>query len=676
MKKFYYIAVAVMAALMCIVSCEKPGPDGPDQGGETIIPNFPEAVTVALNAGESHTLSIEPNTDWSIELKYETVSTGWFWIQDGNSQAYSLRGKAGDKVEVVVATSTQVDPDYVHSCTLEMTMGEETKLIATFTRPTSERNFSLAYCKTEDGEYVYSENEGGLMYEYNEPLAAGGNIPMEWIDRTQSYRRAVLIEADFAWTLKSKPEWVSTLKITEGAAGEQVEVEIEGDPTKYPLEDTAEPIVFCAADNMEAVYTYNVQIPGCGDVFTISGFEAESQANQAGEIYKEVMGEGSWSPAEVGLSGSVLGINGTKVYTFVKEGSVWTADADKAAWITVTLAAWEEGGDVLQDRELNIKLGVNDAGTAREAMVFAMPAAVAPADAASIFTAGEVAEQYKDYTVTHLTQLAEEKGLIAPADPNWFAVDGAAIEFLEGSALNATYATKEAYRLTYSTEYASTSNNSNLRASFVMASWTAYDKNGVKMETSTSWLEVVTVSNEVLQNGLRVVMHPEKDTYTDAKHVGYVVLNDASGAKVTIECVYSKPESGGDTGGSVSFADHDNVDGATLKYVNNDNLDDMNAAYKDLGLSFGEDLAMGYDVSILTYNVASPSNVKLNVPDYSYIMTMPWGVEWLEYEETTDGSQKQVTITMNDPGEDAFAQFQLCDKSYNIHTKIYCIPAF
>ncbi len=677
MKKSVYILAAVVSALMLMVSCEKPGPDGPDgpnQGGEEVVPNFPEALTVALNAGESHTLSLEPNSDWSIELKYEAASAGWFWIQDGNSQVYSLRGKADEKVEVVVFTSEQTDYDRVHECTLEMTMGEETKVIATFTRATVDRHFELSYCKTEEGDYVYSESESELMYEYNEPLSAGGVIPMEWIERTMSYRRAILIEADFAWQLKSKPEWVDDLKITTGAAGVQVEVEVEGDPAKYPLEDTSEEIVFCAADNMDAVYTYKVSIPGCGDVFSISGFSAETQANQSGEIYKEMMGEGSWSPAELGVSGSVMGIKGAVVYAFVKDGEGWTADGSKTEWITVTLAEWEEGGAVLQDRELNIKVSANESDVLREAMVFAMPASVAPADAAAVFSAGAVADEYKDYVVTHLSQFAEEKGLVAVVDPVWFADDGSSLEFMEESALNGTYGTKEAYRLTYTSEY--TGPNSNLRSSFVIASWTAYDRNGTQLDAATSWISVMTVESELADNAFRIIMDPAKDTFTDPKHTGYIVLNDASGAKVTLECVFEKPESGGDTGGSVSFADHENVDGAVLKYVNSTNLTDMNAAYKELGLNFDEDLAMGYDVSILTYNSASPKNVTLNVPEYSYIMTMPWGVEWLTYTEDTDGAQKQVTITMEDPGDDSYAQFQLCDKSYNIHTKIYCIPAF
>ncbi len=432
MKRYFsFMTAAVLAAGLAFVSCEKPGPDnGDDQQQEAVDPVFPEAVTEALEAGGSHTLSIEPNTDWEIELKYEKESTGWFWIMDGNSQVYSLRGKAGDKVDVTVCAGEQTDFDTVHSCTLEMTMGEETKTIATFTRGTVDRTFSLAYCEVEEngGDYVYNETEGSeLKYEYGAVLEGEiPEVPLTWIMRTQDYRRSVLITANFDWQLKSKPEWMLDLKVTGGEAGQQVEIEFEGDPMVYPLKDAEAEIVFCAKENRDAVYTYKVKIPGCEGIFEISGFEAETKANVAGEMFKRSMmdDEGSWLPAELGVTGTVFGLDGVKIYTFayvvddpLTGSRLWDSSEDNVNWVKPVLAPWSSEAGVIQSRDLNITVAVNE-GDAREAYVFAIPASEAPEYAYSIFPDGKTMdEKYSGYVVTHIAQEGIDPGPGTDPDP-------------------------------------------------------------------------------------------------------------------------------------------------------------------------------------------------------------------------------------------------------------------
>ncbi len=427
MKRNFLLGMMALlaAAGMSFVSCgdpiePTPGPDGPDTPvtPKPETPVFPEAIEKALEAGGSHTLELQPNVDWKIELKYETESTGWFWIQDGNSQAYTLRGDAGKKVSVTVCAGDQTDFDTVHSCTLEMTMGDETKTIATFTRGTVERTFSLAYCKVEDNgsDYVYNEDiSTGFNYSYNEALTGDSPVvPLVWLERTRSFRRSVLLSANFDWQLKSKPEWLLDLKVTGGAAGEQFEFEFEGDPYAYPLESATAEIVFCAKENRDATYTFSVQIPGCKDMFGISGFTAETRANAAGEIYEQtISGEGAYSDATVGITGSVLGLDDVKIYTFVyfvenQFSTYWDNSAENTSWIKASLAAWETGGPVLQERGLNITVTKNEAAE-RKACIIAIPASKAPASEYMFFPDGQnLDEQYKQYVVTTLTQAGAE----------------------------------------------------------------------------------------------------------------------------------------------------------------------------------------------------------------------------------------------------------------------------
>ncbi len=458
--------MSLFAAGLALVSCtDKIEQEGPDSSGdsngtgkpEEVKPVFPEAITQALEAGGSYTVELEPNADWSVELKYDAESTGWFWIKD-NAGQFTVRGKAGEKASVTVCAGDQTDFDSVHSCTLEMTMGEETKTIATFTRGTVERTFSLVYCKVEDNgsDYMYNTTEGSdLKYEY-EAAAEDGNvtIPLTWLVRTQDFRRSVLISANFDWRLKSKPEWMADLLVPSGLAGEQVEMDVEGDPMYYPLEDATGKLVFCAKDNTGAEYEFTVQIPGCRSVFSINGFSAESQANEDGEIYvRSAMGEDSWSAVDMGVTGSVLGVKGAKIYTFAYvvddpfTGSrLWDSSADNTSWIRASFGSWVQDGDnlkweeaawddnngVLQERDLNIVITKNEEEAERQACVLVIPEDKAPAEDYMIFPDGQTMdEKYKDYVVTVLTQDAagseggEGGGTVTEVEPVTFLYDHA-----------------------------------------------------------------------------------------------------------------------------------------------------------------------------------------------------------------------------------------------------------
>ncbi len=399
--------VTLLAAGLALVSCNN---DKPVE--KPVEPVFPEAVTKALEAGETYTLNIEPNVDWTIELKYDVDATGWFWIQDGNSKVYTVRGKAGDKAAIEVCAGEQTDFDKVRTCTLEMTMGEKTRTVATFTRGTVERTFTLAYCEVEaDGsDFVYAEDtESGFQYQYGENLTGEKPaIPLEWIIRTKSFCRSILVSANFEWQLKSKPEWLGDLGVTGAEAGETVEFIIQGDPNRYPLEDAEGELVFCAASNREAAYVYTVQIPGCKDMFEISGFAADTHANKEGQIFEDnMMGEGSYADVEVGISGTVTGRDNVDIHVFSYvtdgQGSYWDNSEENISWINALLTA-PDVATVLKDHTLNITVTPNS-GKERKACVIAIPDDKAPADVWAFFPDGQnIDAQYEDYVVTVLTQ--------------------------------------------------------------------------------------------------------------------------------------------------------------------------------------------------------------------------------------------------------------------------------
>ncbi len=711
-RGFSFLAMALLAlAGLASVSCVEPDNPQPDK----VTPVFPEAVTKTLDAGGSHTLNLEPNADWEIELKYDNESAGWFWIQDGNSQGYSLRGKADEKVTVTVVAGDQTDYDKIHTCTLEMTMGEETKTIATFSRGTSDRTFSLAYCKVDEtgADYVYNETESDLQYSYENALEGDKPvIPLAWLERTQDFRRSVLINANFDWRIKSKPEWLLDLRVTDGLAGEQVEFDLEGDPVNYPLEDETAEIIFCAKENTEAEYIYRVQIPGCGDIFQISGFQEETQANKNGEIWKESsMGEGSWAPAELGVTGYVLGVDGVKVYVFASvvddpmTGSrIWDCGTESTAWIDASLTDWDNAAGVLQSRELTIKVTENS-GEAREAYVFAMPASAAPASEYSIFPDGlNMAEKYAEYVVSHVVQASVDSD--PGDDPGTNPGASSSVSFVSpetvsGAVLEAVTKDNLADMIAKYPEIKTLNENVDGNGlDVVILKYTEqYPENAALVIPEHKWIDLKPgmegpgwlsyIGPSEVDGEQQIVVNmakPEEGQET----VGIINIYESYSAHLPSAVIYCIPafatqgsEPVPEIDSAFSFATPDQVAGATLEPVAKSNLADMMAKYPQIK-ELNENVdGYGIDVVILKYTSATPENVAIVVPDHKWIDLKPGmeGPEWLTYDEpvTVDG-KKQMTVHMAEPAEDqASVGIMNFYESYSASMPfaiVYCIPEF
>ena len=99
-----------------------------------------------------NTLNINPNVDWVLTIP-ETMAA-YFQIQDGESQVYTLRGKAGE-AEVKINTSNIEDYDLDRVCEVSLTMKGETRVIAVLTKAKKVRSLKIYAAQLEDGAYVY-----------------------------------------------------------------------------------------------------------------------------------------------------------------------------------------------------------------------------------------------------------------------------------------------------------------------------------------------------------------------------------------------------------------------------------------------------------------------------------------------------------------------------------------
>ena len=109
-------------------------------------PNFPEAVSPTIGAGETFTIEIDPNQDW--EASVPTATAAWFWIEDGTQKVWTLRGGAGP-ARIVIAAAELEEFDDNRVCEVTLTMGGQSKVIATITRGTLDRGFTLRTCQLD-----------------------------------------------------------------------------------------------------------------------------------------------------------------------------------------------------------------------------------------------------------------------------------------------------------------------------------------------------------------------------------------------------------------------------------------------------------------------------------------------------------------------------------------------
>ena len=647
MKKYFLqLAVALLAGAGAMTSCS----DDPEEIAPA-TPIFPEATTANVLAGGTYTLHLEPNMDWEVKIPDEAAT--WFWIVDGSLKTYSIHGKANEKADVTIGVSDVIEFDTEHTCEVKMTMGDQTQTIATLTISTEERTFALYVGQLdEDGSFIYSE-EDDLRYAYNETPAE--TIDLTWPAGLSGYMFPILIEANFAWRLAEKSEWIQDMNIS-GNGGEKTEIRLEADPTKYPLDgDKNGKLVLCDASNPEIKYEYTVTIPACRDHFAVSGFAAESRFNAKGLFFSAGSSSaGAW--VEGGMHGEIVSPDEPVIYKFAEvsesEGfSYLEAEESQTAWIKIEKAL-EDADNVLKNHLYTITVDENTNDAARNGVILALPASVA----ATLKDVQELAEtdikeEYQQYIVTRLTQAAKPD-LVSAVNPEGMAEVDAALERLDpdnyGWVMD-EFKVADGFNLLYTEAYSD--EGSTLAFEREYTSYKCYNYDLDEMTGDTSWLTV-----EKNDNGTVIHMDPSKDTCGGSSqmnegvaHAGFIVFADAEGDFVLIRCVYDENASIGGDDGEVKVAFYypeyaPQYDGSTLELLTEGELfEEYNPGN-------------GTPVYHLTYRKPYASMSMLTgIPDTA----MPFSnAEWIEYEpqgnmsvismnaEALEGNAKTMTSSI------------------------------
>ena len=235
-KNVFYLMCGLLGLSMLFTACSK------DE--ESITPSFPsELAKIEVSSNGSGSISINPNLDWSIELANKTD----FYMKEGANEVYTVRGTAGQQTIKVYAREI-FDFDEDHTCDVQMTMGGQTKTIATITVKKNARAISVYAAQVEDGEYVGEEDENGnFVYTYGTNAVTSLSMAYSY---DKGYTSAVKVNANFDWIVEA-PEWL--MPVEGGDANTDVELVFEINKENYPANGEVAEVKFIDANNESKV---------------------------------------------------------------------------------------------------------------------------------------------------------------------------------------------------------------------------------------------------------------------------------------------------------------------------------------------------------------------------------------------------------------------------------------
>lgn len=513
---FKYIGLAAVAVLLA-ASC---GPDDPEI---VITPEFPSLVeNNNVLPGEVLTLSFIPNMDWKVSIPEESIR--WFSIIDGSFETDYISGKASETevhVEIKVADIEEFASS--RTCEVSLTMGDQTKIIARYTRQAKERVLSM-YTVQFDGEgFMFGGEDGGYLYSEEE----AARVDLVWPLGTDGFRLPVKVDANFEWTL-ALPEWAEA-DIPENTAGLNA-FDIKGVPSKYPLMGDEGKLVFKDGDTV--VKEYVISIPACIDRFgySLSGSMTSLKFNGDGDYAVSIGYE------EGPATGTIYGPEGVRIYAVDKTED--GCSASEAEWVHIRIADWDASGDVLQTRTVEYSVDVNE-GAEREALVVLLPATF-EGTVSDIFEGSQIKEEYAANSFALVQSEYSDEFLSPTSDESDRESVGMFFSKVEsGPFLNWFGATDFGYKLIYSLDWSADEGWLYLKEAF--DSYKVFNTKREEMSAEELWISVEYTEN---RRSVRIVMD------ADEKSESYVAFYDVAGNNLAVvRCIYDPsyaPDGGGE----------------------------------------------------------------------------------------------------------------------------------
>lgn len=513
---------------------------------EEVTPEFPALVeNNNVLPGETLTLSFVPNLDWTVSIPQESIR--WFSIVDGSFETDYISGKASETpVEVKVKVSEAEEFASSRTCEVSLTMGDETKVIAIYTRQAKARTLSVYTAHVEDEAFVFGGEDGGYLYSESE----AESIDLIWPEGTNGFRMPVKVDANFAWTL-NLPEWAEA-NIPENTVGVHT-FDIIGVPSEYPLDGDEGKITFKDGDTV--VKEINITIPSCkGKLdFGLDGALTSLSFNDDGEYVMSI----GYEPGPA--YGTVFGPQGVTILAVDKTESGY--GAAESTWVHAEIADWDPSGDVLQTRQVGYSVDVND-GDAREALVFVLPATF-EGTVADLFAGSDIAEEYALNYFPISQDAYSDDFITLISNKETREASGFFFEKLDAEDVPAKLgSTDYFYNVTYSVTWGLDEGWMYLDEAF--DDYKFFNAKANPISPESSWLTVESSENK---RSVRIAMDAEELTQ------GYIAFYDAYDKVLCVlECVFDPDKtSGGEDAGAVEFigesAQYAEMVGATLTQI-------------------------------------------------------------------------------------------------------------
>lgn len=394
---------------------------------------------------------------------------------------------------------------------------------------------TIPSCKGVD-VYSATVNDGEFDYDgsgdYAWTAEAVNEVTLEWLGA--DFRMPVKVSSKCNWTLVL-PEWL-TAEVPSETAGD-ISFTLLGVPSKYPLEDTSDKIVFKSGDTV--IHEMKVSIPGCKDILTyaIDMALTELDFNAAGDVMT------STGYADVDVTATVFGTSKVNVHAIELVGGKYVTSG-APEWLTVTVAAFNTAADapVLQDREVTVKVSENT-GDERKAILLFAPHSLS-GNIASAFEddLSAVKEEYEQYVV-NVSQISNKFVINMNSSAEAMAEAGASFEAasdVKTAELTAAFGqTDQVYVLTYDNIYALDEARMSMTRAF--ASVKVFDSEKTDQSAVENFWLAFRHAEEMNSGVVEMYFNNDPSllpALPTAPSTGYVVFYDASGNTLAIiECV-------------------------------------------------------------------------------------------------------------------------------------------
>lgn len=526
MKNYSKLSIACALTALFASSCIQP--ENPDV---VVEPVFPEEVDIrTVKAGESVELSLAANLDWTLSIEGEGAGN-FFWIDDDGLKESSISGEAGEiKATIVFSETEELDNNRV--CTVNLTMAEQTKKVAEYTRLALERTFEIYVGQA--GEYDFARENGAYVYEKAESaelISFAGSV---------RYSIPVKVISNYAWNL-SLPEWLSAGEVNSGEAGatEFILSAILSSENENGAKDN---VKFLDSVNTSVEESLEIKLPAFVDRLEIET-ATSFIFNAAGE---QQMPTGGFS--EVPGIAYVIGVEGFVVKALEFNGE--RHETSYADWVESEIK-FNSGDSYLKNATVEITPKAND-GDARVADILILPKNLSETLVEELCDPNscEFLEKYQPYVLCRLEQEAAPKtdpvgGDYITLSDNEDDTYKAELVKLEKGWMHSMFYCEEAYTLTYTDEYS----QATLIFSEAFDHYEFCNVWGSPVPEDGFWLELNPFSNNSKST---LYMNPQLYKPLEGEEPeSFVVFYDAEGnGKAVIQCLYREgQEIGGGEGG-------------------------------------------------------------------------------------------------------------------------------